>query len=65
MLILPAVIILLMILVYPLFYSLYLSFYKVRLSAFNIKTFVGLKNYLRIFTNTGPSFLKQILPATV
>lgn len=65
LLILPAVIILLMILVYPLFYSLYLSFYKVRLSAFNIKTFVGLKNYVKVFTNTGPNFFKQILPATI
>ncbi len=41
-----------------------MSLHEVRLASLNRQTFVGLKNYLKIFTFQGPGFFTQVLPAT-
>jgi multiple sugar transport system permease protein len=64
LLILPAVLLLLSILVYPLLHSVYMSLHKVSLASMGQQTFVGFMNYAKVFMYTGPRFLTQVLPAT-
>lgn len=64
LLILPAILLLFSILVYPLLHSIYMSLHKVNLASLAQQTFVGLKNYGNVFTYTGPGFFSQVLPAT-
>jgi multiple sugar transport system permease protein len=65
LLILPAMLLLVLLLVYPLLQAVYLSLHEVKLASLNRQTYVGLRNYLKIFTFTGPSFFSQVLPATL
>jgi multiple sugar transport system permease protein len=65
LLILPAMLLLVLLLVYPLLQAVYLSLHEVKLASLNRQTYVGLRNYLKIFTFTGPSFFGQVLPATL
>ncbi len=64
LLILPAILLLLLFLIYPLFQAVYMSFFKVTLASLGKQSYVGLKNYLKIFTYIGPGFFSQVLPAT-
>jgi len=64
LLILPALLLILLILVYPLIQAVLLSLQEVKLASLSRQTFVGLKNYMQIFTFQGPSFFRQVLPAT-
>jgi len=50
-LLLPAVIILFIVVIYPLIYSLYLSFHSYPLTRLGEKTFVGIKNYKALFSD--------------
>jgi len=64
LLISPAVLLLLLLLVYPLMQAVYLSLHEIKLTSLGRQTYVGLNNYLRILSYTGPSFFTQVLPAT-
>lgn len=64
LLILPAVLLLFSFMVYPLFESIYMSLHKVNLASLGQQTFIGLSNYVKIFTYKGPSLFSQVLPAT-
>ena len=65
LLILPAVLLIFLILVYPLIQAVLLSLQQVKLASLSKQTFVGFKNYLTVFTFQGPGFFSQILPATL
>jgi len=65
LLILPAVLLLFSFMVYPLFESIYMSLHKVNLASLGQQTFIGLSNYVKIFTYKGPSLFSQVLPATL
>lgn len=56
-LILPAVIIIGSLIIYPIIYNMYLSFFNVKLQGANI--FIGLKNYKNVLTD--PSFWHAVL----
>ena len=62
LLILPALLLISLILVYPLIQAILLSLQQVKLASLGKQTFVGLKNYLTIFTFQGPGFFSQVLP---
>lgn len=64
LLILPAVLLLFSFLVYPLLHSIYMSLQKVSLASLGRQTFVGLTNYVKVFTYKGPGFFTQVLPTT-
>jgi multiple sugar transport system permease protein len=64
LLILPAVLLLFSFMVYPLFESINMSLHKVNLASLGQQTFIGLSNYVKIFTYKGPSLFSQVLPAT-
>jgi multiple sugar transport system permease protein len=64
LLILPALLLISLILVYPLIQAVLLSLQQVKLASLNRQTFVGLKNYLTVFKFQGPGFFSQVLPAT-
>lgn len=64
LLIIPAVLLLLVFLVYPLIQTVYMSFFKINLASLGKQSYVGLKNYIKIFTYIGPGFFSQVLPAT-
>ena len=64
LLILPALLLIFLILVFPLIQAVLLSLQEVKLASLSRQTFVGLKNYLKIFTFQGPNFFTQVLPAT-
>lgn len=65
LLILPVILLLFSFLVYPLLHSLYMSLHKVNLASLGQQTFVGLRNYVKVFTYKGPGFFTQVLPATL
>jgi len=64
LLILPAVLLLFSILVYPLLQSIYMSLHKVNLASMGQQTFVGFMNYVKVATYSVPGFFTQVLPAT-
>ncbi|OHD20276.1 MAG: hypothetical protein A2Y38_13360 [Spirochaetes bacterium GWB1_59_5] len=64
LLILPAMLLLLLLLVYPLGQAVYLSLHEVKLASLNQQKYVGLRNYVKIFADGPPGFLSQVLPAT-
>src|SRR4030067_2771494 len=64
LLILPAMLLLLVLLVYPLGQAVYLSLHEVKLASLNQQKYVGLRNYVKIFAYGPPVFLSQVLPAT-
>lgn len=64
LLILPVVLLLFSFLVYPLLHSMYMSLHKVNLASLGQQTFVGLRNYVKVFTYKGPGFFTQVLPTT-
>ena len=61
----PVLILLFLFSLYPLFKTVYLSFFDIRLASMNRKVFAGWKNYRLFFTRLNPSFFSQILPATI
>lgn len=61
----PVILLLVSFSLYPLLRTIYLSFFDIRLASINKMNFVGWKNYLTFFNRNSPSFLKQILPATI
>ena len=61
----PVLILLFLFSLYPLFKTIYFSFFDIRLASMNRKVFAGWKNYRLLFTRVNPSFFSQILPATV
>ena len=65
LLILPAVVLLFAFIVYPLFESVYMSLHQVNLASLGQQTFVGLRNYAKIFAYKGPGLFSQVLPATL
>jgi multiple sugar transport system permease protein len=64
LLILPAVALLILLLVYPLVQAVYLSLHEFKLTSLSQQTYVGLKNYAKIFSYEGPNFFTQVLSAT-
>lgn len=64
LLILPTVALLLLLLVYPLIQAVYLSLHEIKLTSLNQQTYVGLRNYSKIFSYEGPNFFTQVLSAT-
>jgi multiple sugar transport system permease protein len=65
LLVLPALVLLILILVYPLVEAVLLSLHEVKLASWNRQVFVGLRNYREIFRFQGPGFFSQVLPATL
>jgi multiple sugar transport system permease protein len=61
----PVLLLLFLFSLYPLFKTIYFSFFDIRLASMNRKVFAGWKNYRLLFTRVNPSFFSQILPATV
>ena len=64
LLIAPAFLIILLLMLYPFFQTFQMSLYKINLADLNKQIFVGIKNYVTIFTSPWPSLFKDILPAT-
>ncbi|MCM8900430.1 sugar ABC transporter permease [Caldicoprobacter algeriensis] len=59
LLMLPAILLIFSIIVYPIMYNIYLSFHKVSLSPMKPHKFVGASNYLKLFSDE--SFLRSLL----
>lgn len=55
----PTVIIMLIVMVFPLLYGLYLSFFEVGFGGASVGNFIGLQNYIRFFQDT--TALKSVL----
>jgi multiple sugar transport system permease protein len=52
-LIMPAILLIVGIVIYPIFYNIFLSFHKVSLNPRKAHKFIGLENYMELFSNSG------------
>ncbi|RKX56077.1 MAG: sugar ABC transporter permease [Thermotoga sp.] len=64
LLILPAFLIIFFMMIYPFFETFRMSFFRVSLADIRHETFVGLRNFSKIFSNDWPNFFHDILPNT-